>query len=225
MSARALRFPEDADDPAGLDEVAAGRRMCALSRTAKTRDELIRFVKAPDGQLTPDLACKLPGRGVWVDGTRRSIELAIKKKVFARGLKTEVNLPEALPDRLESLLERAALQALSMANKAGQAVCGFDKTSAVIDRAEAVAVLHAADGAEGGCRKLDGKFRAICAELGRPAIIIDHLTIDQMSLAMGRSNVVHAALLHGGAADSAVRLAHRLARFRRSADEAGREKA
>ncbi|MEO1205199.1 MAG: RNA-binding protein [Pseudomonadota bacterium] len=207
-------FSDDAGACEPGADADAGRRLCAALRVARDKDHLIRFVADPEQNLVPDLGLRLPGRGVWVTADKTTVELAVRKKAFARSLKTHVNVSPDLADRLESLIEQSALQALALANKAGQIVCGFDKSGAVIDRGRATAMLHARDAAVGGRRKLDGKFKAISAELSIPATIIDDFTIDQMSLAMGRSNVVHAALLAGGAARNAIGTSKRLAHFR-----------
>ncbi|MEO1282948.1 MAG: RNA-binding protein [Pseudomonadota bacterium] len=221
MVSKRRPFSDDAGACEPGADADAGRRLCAVARVPRDRSDLIRFVSDPDQILVPDLSAKLPGRGVWVSADRVSIEAAIKKKAFSRSLKAAVTIPENLSDHIEHLLEQSALQALAFANKAGQIVCGFDKSSAVIDRGEAKVMLHGRDAALGGRRKLDGKFKAISAELGIPAIIIDDFTIDQMSLAMGRSNVVHAALLAGGAARNAIDKTKRLTRYRQGIANAG----
>ena len=51
-------------------------RLCAVSRVHKPPEELIRFVAGPDGAIVPDLARRLPGRGVWVDATREAVDAA-----------------------------------------------------------------------------------------------------------------------------------------------------
>lgn len=204
----------ETDDPAD-----ANRRLCALTRAPRPREDLIRFVVAPDGTLTPDLSARLPGRGVWITADQLHISKAIKANAFSRSLKRSVEIPADLPQRLENLITTQALQALAMANKAGQAVCGFDKTNAVIDRGNAIALLHAGDASLGGQRKLNGKYRAISEELDRPSKILVGFKVDQLSLAMGRSNVVHAALTSGGAARKAIGLAQQLERYLIGIDE------
>lgn len=198
----------------------ANRRLCAVTRASRERDDLIRFVVAPDGVLVPDLAVKLPGRGVWVTADAQHVARAVKTKAFARSLKQPVTVADDLPARVDALMAKAALQGFSLANKAGEAVCGFDKTFAVIDRGDALALFHGRDASEGGRRKLDAKYRAVSAATGRTAKIIEEFTIDQLSLAMGRSNVVHAALTPGGAARRAIVLAGRLKRYRSGVEEA-----
>ncbi|MEL7048034.1 MAG: RNA-binding protein [Pseudomonadota bacterium] len=221
MAAKRASFLDDAGTLEPGADADAGRRLCAVARTPRDKDQLIRFVASPDGAVVPDLACRLPGRGVWITANRSTIDQGIKKKTFSRSLKASVIVPEDLGAQLDHLIEQSALQALAFANKAGQMVCGFDKCAAVIDRGHAIAMLHGLDAAAGGRRKLDGKFRAMSSELSIPATIIDDFTIDQMSLAMGRSNVVHAALLTGGAARNAVVKIQRLTRYRSGLPDPG----
>ena len=104
---------------------AGPERTCAVSRTVLAPDRLIRFVRAPDGQVTPDLARRLPGRGVWVECSRSRVETAIRTGVFAKSLKQQVSASPDLAERVDKLLLRRAIDALSLANKAGLSRIGF----------------------------------------------------------------------------------------------------
>ena len=104
-----------------------GVRSCALTRARRPKDELIRFVLGPDGAVVPDLKEKLPGRGVWVTAAQDTVAKAAKRNVFARALKTEAKVPEGLAGQVDRLLADAALSALGLANKAGEAVFGHAK--------------------------------------------------------------------------------------------------
>jgi len=199
----------------------ASRRQCAATRTERSISQLIRFVAGPDDQAVPDLACKLPGRGVWVTADRASILLAIKSRAFSRSLKRQIGIPDDLPDRIEQLLVKRAIEALSLANKAGEVITGFDKVAALIERGRATFLVHGRGAAAGGIEKLDRKMNtAFAAAPGHSgSIIADCLTVDQLSLAMGRSNVVHAALTGGGAAKRFAGEASRLVAYRNGVDE------
>lgn len=198
------------------DSLAADgvQRMCAVTRAEASPDQLIRFVRSPSGELTPDLGHRLPGRGVWVDCNRKAIEKAVKTKVFARNLHAEVSVPSNLVDRLDALLVRRAMDGLALANKAGAVICGFQQVDAALDKDHIAVLLHGSDAAPDGCGKLDRKFRAIQSEKGSNAAIIDNLTSAEMSLAIGRLSVVHAALIPGGLAKRFQREAERIQRFR-----------
>ncbi len=189
-------------------------RQCALTRSERPTGELIRFVAGPGDAIYPDLSRKLPGRGVWITADRASIAAAIKSRAFARSLKRKVEVPEDLPELVERQLTQRAIEALALANKAGLVICGFDKINTLLERDRVAALSHGADAARDGCDKLDRKYRAIAAEHGYKPVIINILTIDEMGLAMGRSNVVHAALIPGGAAKNFIGRAEKLARYR-----------
>ena len=199
---------------------AGPERTCAVSRTALAPDRLIRFVLGPDGQLTPDLARRLPGRGVWVECSRSRIETAIKAGVFAKSLKQQVSVPPDLAERVDKLLLRRAMDALSLANKAGLVVAGFAKVDTVVASGHCQMLVHAADAAADGAGKLTRKLRAVWQAQGNTdePVILDTLTSADLSLAMGRANVVHAALTKGGAAANFLRDAQRLQRYRASPD-------
>jgi predicted RNA-binding protein YlxR (DUF448 family) len=200
-------------------------RLCALSRARRPPEELIRFVVDPEGAIVPDLARRLPGRGVWVDATRKSVAAAVRQKVFSRSLKRQVAVPADLPDLVERLMARRLAEALSIANKAGLVVAGFAKVEELIARGRAVALVHAAEAAADGTAKLDRQFRAPFKGLhgadGAGTAIVGELTGAQMSLAMGRPNVIHAAAAGGGATHRLIEEARRLRRYRLDQDPGG----
>ena len=187
-------------------------RLCAMTRTVRPVSDLLRFVVGPAGDAVPDLKRKLPGRGVWVTGTQEVLGDAIKRKVFARGFKRDVRLPADLLIRTESLLERSVLEALAIAGKAGLVAAGFGKIEAALLHERVVAVLHAAEAASDGIRKLDTARRH--RPQGGSIAVIQILTSAQLDLALGRSNVIHAALLAGAPSDTFLARLRRLERFR-----------
>ncbi len=189
-------------------------RLCAATRVERPLDDLIRFAAGPEGEIVPDLARKLPGRGVWVTADRATVTAAVQGKAFARSLKRPVSASPDLPDRVEKLMLKRLEQSLALANKAGCIVFGFSQVDAELDRDRIALLVHGSDAAEGGRDKLDRKFQAICREAGLPAPILTLLTIEQISLAMGRSNVVHAGLTQAGATDRVSSEAERVMRYR-----------
>jgi len=204
----------------GDGQEAGPERTCAVSRAVLSPDALIRFVRGPDGQIAPDLARRLPGRGVWIECARARVDTAIKTGVFARALKQPVSAPPDLAERIDKLLLRRAMDALSLANKAGLVVAGFAKVDATVASGQCQMLVHAADAAEDGAGKLIRKLRAVWQAHGNTdePVILDTLTSADLSLAMGRANVVHAALTKGGAAANFLRDAERLQRYRASPD-------
>jgi hypothetical protein len=187
-------------------------RLCAATRRVRPVADLIRFVVGPDGEAVPDLKHKLPGRGVWVTATQAALGEAIKRKVFTRGFKREVRLPPDLVGRTEQLLERAVLDALAIAGKARNIVTGFAKVEAALERDDVVLLVHAAEAAEHGVKKLDATLRR--SPQRRPVAVTRILTSAQLDLALGRPNVIHAALLAGPSADTLLARLSRLERFR-----------
>lgn len=189
-------------------------RRCIVTRAERSPEELIRFVVGPDGAVVPDLARKLPGRGVWVSADLASVAAAVKSNAFAKSLKREVAVAPDLPETVETLFVRRVLDALSLANKAGLVASGFERVEALLAEGRAAALLHGSDAAADGRRRLDRKFLAIQRDSGRSGAIVDWLTIAELSLAIGRSNVVHAGLKPGGATNLLLREAERLRRYR-----------
>jgi uncharacterized protein len=202
------------DQPGELDRGPHARereRFCVATRTVHPASDLIRFVVGPNGEAVPDIKSKLPGRGVWVTATREALEDAIKRKAFGRGFKRDVRLPADLAARTERLLEQAVIDALAMAHKAGSVAAGFNRAAAALEREDVVGLLHAAEASPEGIRKLDAVVRQ---RRSQPLPVIEFLTSAELDLALGRPNVVHAALLAGPASDTLLSRSRRLERFR-----------
>jgi uncharacterized protein len=187
-------------------------RLCAATRAVRPVTELIRFVIGPNGEAVPDLRSKLPGRGIWVTATRDALAEAIKRKAFSRGFKREVRLPADFVTCTERLLERAVVDALAIAGKAGLVAAGFAKTEMALSHDNVVALLHAAEAASDGTGKLDAAWRR--RRSGSPLVVIGFLTSAQLDLALNRPNVIHAALLAGPVSETFLARCQRLERFR-----------
>ncbi|MEX0591814.1 MAG: RNA-binding protein [Xanthobacteraceae bacterium] len=203
-------------DTEEVDEgLAAARkgleRLCLATRAVTPVEQMIRYVVDPSGRVVPDLERKLPGRGGWVTATRAALEIAIKEKALARAFRGKGAVGPELADLVERLLEKAAIDALSLANKAGQVITGFTKIEAALAGREIAVVLNASDAAADGIRKLD---RAT-ADRPRPARI-GTFRGEQLDLALGRPNVVHAALLVHPASTGFLARCQRLDHWRNS---------
>ena len=192
---------------------AGAERLCVLSRQVKPVSEMIRFVIGPEGQAVPDLKRKLPGRGIWITATRADLTEAVRRGAFARGFGRAVKIPDDFVEATERLLERSALDALAIAGKGGQVVAGFSKVEAALLRGHAMVLMHASDAAADGVRKLEG-LRRQTEEEGRKVGLIAAFSSAQLDLALGRANVVHAALLAGPATETFIARCARLDRFR-----------
>jgi predicted RNA-binding protein YlxR (DUF448 family) len=216
----------DMDDTGPRDARGAAERTCIVTRTVKPVDELIRFVTAPDGAVVADLKRRLPGRGVWVTATRSAVDEAVKRKAFGRGLKREVRAAPDLGREVEWLLERAALDALGIAHKAGRVKTGFAKTEAALADDPVAAVLQASDGSADGARKIAAAVaKRQMAGIEGEIPTIAGFTTAQLDLALGRSNVVHAALRAGPASNGFLARYQSLERYRTVApDGRGRGK-
>ena len=156
----------------------------------------------------------MPGRGIWITATRSAIEEAVKRNVFARGFKRDVRVAGDLAAEVERLLQRAALDALAIAAKAGAVVGGFAKVETALGRDDILALIHASDGSAQGKRKLDAALHRKSDEKPRKIAVIDTFTGSQLDLALNRPNVVHAALLAGPGAATFLARVMRLERFR-----------
>jgi predicted RNA-binding protein YlxR (DUF448 family) len=187
-------------------------RFCVATRAVRPVEHMIRFVIAPNGEAVADLKQNLPGRGVWVTATRSALDRALKANAFARGFRRDVRLAGDLVPRTERLLENAALDALAVARKAGLVAMGFAQVETALKREAVIALLHAAEAAPDGVKKLDSALKQ--SRQSGSVRIIRILTTGQLDLALGRPNVIHAALLAGRASETFMARLRRLERFR-----------
>jgi predicted RNA-binding protein YlxR (DUF448 family) len=200
----------------GKDEI---ERRCALTHEVKPAAELIRFVVGPDDVLVPDTDAKAEGRGVWVSLGEAFVAEAVKKKAFAKSLKTSVNVPGDLPALTRQRLEQRFVSALQMARKAGQLMTGATKVKAALETGEAIALMTATDAADDGKKKMLATLKAsskAAEELGLPGANRPHFELldsAQLGLALGIESVIHAAPTQGAAGEAAVKRAERLARY------------
>jgi predicted RNA-binding protein YlxR (DUF448 family) len=210
-----LAMAQDSDLDRGTTSVAPGsERMCALTRQVMPVDALIRFVLGPAGEVVPDVKRKLPGRGLWITGTSAALAEAVKRNVFARGFKRGLLGGGDLVGATERALERAALDALAIAGKAGQVVTGATKVEAACSRDDLKALIHAAEARADGKRKLNAALQRNMGEKPRETVIIETFAGGQLDLALNRPNVVHAALLAGPGAETFLARVKRFERFR-----------
>lgn len=181
---------------------ASSERRCIATGEVGPKAGLIRFVADPEGRVVPDVLEKLPGRGVWVSATRAALEKAVAKKLFARGLKASVTIPEGLVAEVEAQLARRTVDLISLARKGGTAVAGYDKVKDWLAKERALVLIQASDGSERGKTKLR-------APMGQDRYI-GCLTANELGLAFGRENVIHGALGAGGLSKRVVEEAKRL---------------
>jgi predicted RNA-binding protein YlxR (DUF448 family) len=189
-------------------------RTCIVTRRRAPPEAMIRFVCAPDGALAPDIRSRLPGRGVWVTARADLVAQAARKQVFARQLKASVKASPDLAAEVDRLLEADCLQSLSMANKAGLVIMGFGKVSAALEKGGIAALIEASDGGPDGKRKIAQTARRSAASEGDGVRTIVIFTSSQLDLALGRTNVIHAALAKGRPADAFLARCRRLLAYR-----------
>ena len=196
-----------------MDEHDERERRDIVSGEIMPEHRLVRFVADPDGNIVPDVAAKLPGRGAWVCASR--IAEAVEKKLFARALKAPVKAGNDLVERTEKALVARILGDLGLARRAGNLVLGFDNVLRMLDSARPPALLiEAADGSRDGKRKL---YNAAHAR-GLKPVVMESLASAELGLALGRENVIHAAVHPGGLAERLMMDAERLKALR-GADE------
>lgn len=193
-----------------LDEAGPLRR-CIVTGAVRPKAELLRFVVGPEGEVVPDMAARLPGRGLWLAPCRDIVVAAVAKRMFGRAARVPVKASDDLPDRVEALLRRRCCDLIGLARRAGQAVAGFEKVRAALREGKVAVLIAAADGGDSG----RDKVRAAAPVLPR----VDALTAEEIGAAFGRERVAHAALTPGRLARELTGAAARLAEYRRPGTE------
>lgn len=188
------------------DSEKGPERRCIVTGQTADRSGMVRFVVGPDGAVVPDVEGKLPGRGFWVTATRGSVAAAVAGRKFSRAARRDVRAAPGLGDEVAERLLRRCQDILGLARGAGQAVTGFDQVRQALDNGSAAVLLAASDASDDGRRKLRARRGDIP--------LVEALTVAELSLAFGRENVVHAALLAGGLASRFLSEATRFAGFR-----------
>lgn len=197
---------QDIAQPKRRESGAERMRRCIVTRKSWPADRMIRFVAADDGTVVPDIAGKLPGRGLWLGARRDILDRACAGRVFAEAVQGPVAVPDDLTERVEGLLLRRCLDLIGLARRAGEAVAGFEKVQSLLRGGGAALLLGAADGAPGGRAKL----RALAGDLP----VVEILSFTELGAVFGRDNTVHAALAEGALADRLIAETSRLAGLR-----------
>lgn len=186
-------------------------RRCIVSGDILPEGKIVRFVADPAGAVVPDITAKLPGRGLWVHADAPTIARAVERNAFSRAAKAPLSAPADLPQRVETLLSRHMLAILGLARRAGQAILGFETVEkALRDKPRPAVVIDAAEAAGDGKRKL----QAAALSSGIVPFTLGCFSSEELGLALGRVNVVHAALTSGRMAERLIFEAGRLGGFR-----------
>ncbi|PSJ36690.1 DUF448 domain-containing protein [Allosphingosinicella deserti] len=195
-------------------------RKCILSGEHDARDDLIRLALGPDGVVAPDVRAKAPGRGAWIGVDRATLEKAQAngklRGALARAFKGPVTAPDDLGARIEGALRQNALDRLGLEAKAGTLISGSEKIDVALRRGQVHLLLHAADAGEDGTRKLEQAYRVGSGDEDGPKSdgpqgLVFPAERPILSLALGRQNVVHVAVIDRAAAQ---RVRHALERWR-----------
>jgi predicted RNA-binding protein YlxR (DUF448 family) len=198
----ATAFDEQTAPELGADGAALPERRCVLTGAHGVRQELIRFAVGPDGTVAADLSAKLPGRGAWVVADRELVATAMAKGklkgAFARAFKSNaLKLSDDLPDQISAGLERRALDRLGLENKAGNLIWGHERIGEALLKGKVRLLMHAADAKADGMGKLEARRRGASPDTVSIILPVDR---DRLSMALGRENVVHAAITDAASA-------------------------
>ena len=192
---------------AAKNDEAGPLRRCIVSGESCEAERMIRFVVGPENRLVPDVAGKLPGRGIWVSARRDALDQAVSKRLFGRAARQTVLVDPDMPALVERLVERQCLDLVGLAKRSGTAVAGFDKVEALLKKGPVGVLIEASDGASDGREKL--------RRLAKGAPVVSLFAATQLAEAMGRDGIaVHAAIARGKLAERFVAASDRLAALR-----------
>jgi hypothetical protein len=202
------------------DEERGSERTCIVTGVKEAPEAMLRFALAADGSVVPDIRRRLPGRGVWTRLSFDSVRRAASQQAFSRAFRVRAEAAAGLAQTVDGLLERDALQSLSMANKAALVAAGAFKVDSAIAHGEIAALIQASDGAPDGAAKRGQALRAKLGEAAGAIALVNLFSSRQLDLALGKGNVIHAALKPGAASSAFLAKAERLRRYRASAADA-----
>lgn len=222
MTAPSVTSNSDISDPDSLDEFGPDKRghkgrerKCVATNKAEDTAKMIRFVLSPDGEVTPDIMGKLPGRGVWVTAHREQLSKAIKTGGFARGFKTKVKAGDEIVELTEKLLARRLLGLLAMARKSGHISIGYDQVKAAAGSGKIAWRIEAREGASDGRGKIRTLAKAVAMELEQAVPkAIGCFSGAELAESLGRDTVVHVSLPPGKLAKAFTADAARYRGFR-----------
>lgn len=198
-------------------------RRCLVTGEIGEATTLIRFVVDPAGRIVPDLAGRLPGRGYWVTATRAMVDEAVRRHLFIKAVArankgggisgNPIVADKWLGQLVADLLTRSCLDLLGLARRAGLVITGFEKVREALAANPGAVLVTAVDGSEDGRSKLAKPDRQLVVVFSR----------EELSLALGRGNVVHAALTPEGVGVRFLEEVERLKGFRDLEDPARTE--
>ncbi|MEQ1570433.1 MAG: DUF448 domain-containing protein [Myxococcota bacterium] len=130
------------------------QRTCVACRDDTARDDLVRLVLDPEGQLVVDLRGRLPGRGAWVHPTAACLDrLEAEPKRLSHALKAPAD-PAGLRARVHALVLASVYDGLSLASRAGALIGGHDAVEFAIRDGRVAELVVASDAAERTVRDL-----------------------------------------------------------------------
>jgi uncharacterized protein len=195
-------------------EESGSERTCLVTGWKGPPETMLRFALSGEGEVTPDIRRRLPGRGVWTQLDASIVRQAATKQAFARAFRAPAKAPPALAETVDHLLESDALQFLSMVNKSGEVVAGAFKVEGALGAGTVVGLIQASDGAPDGAQKAERLLRAKLGEAAQSVSRINIFTSRQLDLALGKTNVIHAALIAGEVSMAFLAKVERLKQFR-----------
>jgi predicted RNA-binding protein YlxR (DUF448 family) len=208
--------------PTRIDSEEKGpERTCVVSGLKGSPAAMLRFALSGEGAVVPDIRQKLPGRGVWTRLSRAVVGQAAAKQAFSRGFRASVRAGANLADEVDRLLEEDALRFLSMVNKAGLVIVGGAKVEAAIrataSKRNLAGLIQASDGARDGASKLERLLDGVLGDQGKSVARINLFDSRRLDLALGKTNVIHAALTAGPASTGLLAKVERLTSYRSGA--------
>ena len=204
-------------DRADESEERGPERTCVVSGLKGSPETMLRFALSGEGAVVADILHKLPGRGVWTQLDASVVRQAVAKQAFSRGFRTSVKASPMLAEDVGRLLAADALRFLSLVNKSGLVVVGGAKVEAAIRTGAVAGLIQAADGAPDGASKLERLLKGCLGVRAESVARINLFESHQLDLALGRTNVIHAALNAGPASAAILAKVARLTLYRSGA--------
>lgn len=183
------------------------RRRCIVTGDYGSPAHMLRFVVDPQDRLIPDISGKLAGRGFWLSSSREVVAGAIKKGSFSRAASRTIEVGNDLAHRVEALLVAKSHELIGLAQRAKLVVIDFEKIRHIYSARQGLLLLEASD--------REPRTHMILMGDGSNSVF-SLFSCAELSLALGRENVVHAAVIRSKLAERVLIALLRLEGFRKA---------
>lgn len=176
-------------------------RSCVVCRTRAEKHQLLRFVRALDGEICFDEKGDLNHRGAFICSTKACLEKALKKRALFRNERVLPVEPDAMLSLVTSRLKKTALSRLGLIRRLGRLEMGKDAVMGFVRANKADAVILARDFSARSIKDVMSHM----ANFSHIEIVTSTFSMDELGQSIGREKTGVVALSKGRITDEVIR--------------------